>query len=400
MTGVQRLAVFAGLAGISFLAVGAHHNDPGYVETDLVVNKQVGNVPTLTDGNGIVHVAKLFDPHLVNPWGISESTGSPFWVSDNGDGTSSLFATSGQNIAIAPLLVSIPSPADALGNGGTPTGQAFNSAGAPGVFAITGISAAGTETTMPAVFLFATEDGTILGWNPGVFPLGAPLTPPSTHAIIAVNNAANPDSCHGAVYKGLAVATDAGGTTRLYAANFRAGTIDVFDTSFKPVTSLPADAFTDPSTPKRFAPFNVALIGGELFVTYAKQDKMAHDDVAGPGHGFVDVYDLEGNLLRRFASRHELDSPWGVAVAPATFGQFAGDILIGNFGNGHINAFDPASGNFLGALRDPEGHPIVIQGLWALKVGNGAAGGDANTVYFSAGPNDEEDGLFGSLSPQ
>ena len=170
MTWVQRLAVFAGLAGISFLAVGAHHNDAGYVETDLVVNKQVGNVPTLTDGNGIVHVAKVFDPHLVNPWGISESTGSPFWVSDNGDGTSSLFATSGQNFAIAPLLVSIPSPADALGNGGTPTGQAFNSAGAPGVFPITGVSAAGTETTMPAVFLFATEDGTILGWNPGVLP--------------------------------------------------------------------------------------------------------------------------------------------------------------------------------------------------------------------------------------
>ena len=166
-------------------------------------------------------------------------------MSDNGDGTSSLFATSGPNFAIAPLLVSIPSPADPLGNGGTPTGQAFNSAGAPGVFPITGLSAAGTETTLPAVFLFATEDGTILGWNPGVFPLGAPLTPPSTHAIIAVNNSANPDSCHGAVYKGLAVATDSGGMTRLYATNFRAGTIDVFDTNFKPVTNLAADAFAD-----------------------------------------------------------------------------------------------------------------------------------------------------------
>ncbi|HEY7111604.1 MAG TPA: TIGR03118 family protein [Thermoanaerobaculia bacterium] len=399
MTPVQRLALFAGLAGISVLGAGAHGNDPGFVETDLVVNKQVGNVPTLTDGNGIVHIAKVFDPHLVNPWGISESQTSPFWVSDNGDGTSALFSTAGQTFSTVGLLVSIPSPADPAGNGGTPTGQVFDIVNSPGNFPITGVSASGTETTQPAVFIFATEDGTIAGWNPGVFPLGVALTAPSTHAIIAVNNSDIPDSCHGAVYKGLAIATGSGGTTRLYAANFRAGTIDVFDTSFKPVTLGP-DSFTDPSAPKRFAPFNVVLVGSELFVTYAKSDKAGEDDVPGPGHGFVDVYDLDGNLLRRFASRHELNSPWGVVKAPATFGEFANDILIGNFGNGRINAFDPGTGKFLGALKDPQGHPIVIEGLWALQVGNGGAGGDANTIYFSAGPNDEEDGLFGSLAPQ
>jgi len=398
MTRVQRFAALALLAGITlFGTTAASGHDPGFVETDLVVNKEVGNVPTLTDGNGIVHVAKIFDAHLVNPWGVSESQGSPFWISDNGDGTSSLVSEQSGTLSIVSLLVSIPSPVDPLGNGGTPTGQAFNSTGDPNAFKVTGLSAAGTLASAAAFFLFATEDGTIAGWSPGLNPPGATLTTPSTHAIIAVNNSENPDACHGAVYKGLAIATDASGRTLLYATNFRAGTIDVFDTAFQPAMDLPAGAFTDPNLPKRYAPFNIVPIGGELFVTYAKQNKAAHDDVAGPGHGIVDVYDLQGNLLRRFASHHELNSPWGVTVGPPAFGSFAGDILIGNFGNGRINVFDPKTGDFLGSLKDPQGHPIVIDGLWALQVGNGAAGGDSKAVYFTAGPNDEEDGLFGSL---
>jgi uncharacterized protein (TIGR03118 family) len=344
-------------------------------------------------------VAQFQDPHLVNPWGISESATSPFWVSDNGAGVSTLYNTAGSPQA---LVVSIPAPGDPLGSGGTPTGTVFNIALGSGAFKVSGFTAAGTATSAAAVFLFATEDGTIVGWNPGVNPPGFDPAKAGTYGIIAVDNSANPSAADGAVYKGLAVAT-AAGVTRLYATNFRSGQVEVFDTNFKPAT-LSAGAFTDPDLPKGYAPFNVESLGGKIYVTYAKQDKAKHDDAAGPHRGFVDVFNLDGtpglpggNV--RLVSRGPLNSPWGLALAPDNFGTLAGALLVGNFGNGHINAFNPTTGDFLGELQDPDGEPIAIDGLWALKVGNGGNGGDAHKVYFTAGLFGETHGLFGSLSP-
>jgi hypothetical protein len=202
-------------------------------------------------------------------------------------------------------------------------------------------------------------------------------------------------------------ANDSASTAVLYAANFRSGKVEVYDSNFHPVM-LPSDAFSDPNLPKGYAPFNVQVLNGEVYVTYAKQNAAKHDDVAGPGHGFVDVFNLDGTpglpgKTERLVSRGPLDSPWGLAIAPSSFSSFGsnlgGDLLVGNFGNGRINVFDPKTGAFLGNLEDPNGEPIQIDGLWALKVGNGKAGGDANTVYFTAGLFQETHGLFGSLSP-
>jgi uncharacterized protein (TIGR03118 family) len=379
----------AALIGVCFVRYIAADINSGYVETDLVVNRSLNGVPTLTDANGIVHIAKFFDAHLVNPWGVGESAASPFWISDNGAGVSTLHNTAGTPQA---LVVSIPAPGQPLGTGGTPTGLVFNIAGgALGGFKISGVTSGGLPTTQPAVFMFSAEDGTILGWNPGVNPVGFDPSKAGTYAIIA----AHPPS---AVYKGLAIATDGGGTTRLYASNFHNGTVDVFDTSFHLVQTL--GGFIDTGLPRRYAPFNVVVLAGKLFVTYAVQDESAHDDVAGMGHGIVNTFDLDGHFLQRFAQHGQLNSPWGVALAPAGFGALAGAVWIGNFGNGHINAYNPTTGEFIDKVRNPRGQALVIDGLWSLKVGNGGNGGLANTIYFTAGPNGEQDGLFGSLSPQ
>ena len=400
MGNVHRHLALAALIGAALLTTTTAGFAAGYVETDLVVNQQVNGVPTLTDKNGIVHVAKFFDPNLVNPWGVGESATSPFWVSDNGNGTSSLYNTPGQPQA---LVVDIPAPGDPLGASGAPTGLVFNLALAENAFRIAGVNSSGTAVTAPAVFLFAAEGGTILGWNPGVNPPNTPPASQGTHAIIAVDNSANPNTASGAVYKGLAIARDSSsGNVFLYTTNFRAGTVEVYDTSFHPVTLSPG-AFTDPHLPRGYAPFNIVPITlnntTELVVTYAVQNAEKHDDVAGQSHGIVDTFDLAGHMLARFAQHGQLDSPWGVALAPAGFGQFGGDLLIGNFGNGHINAFDPMTGEFLDKVRDAHGKAIAIDGLWTIMFGNGGNGGLRGTLYFTAGPNDESDGLFGSLAP-
>ena len=345
------------------------------------------------DGNGVTHIAKFFDPNLLNPWGISESATSPFWLADNGAGVSTLYNTPGMPQS---LIVSIPSPSDPLGTGGAPTGTVFNAVSGTGGFPITGVTSAGAPITAPAMFLFATEDGTILGWNPGVNPVGFNPAKAGTYAIIAVNNSP------GAVYKGLAMATDANGITRLYATNFRAGTVDVFDTGFHPLTT--PGAFQDPFLSRGFAPFNIVpvTVGGtaKLIVTYAVQDRAKHDDVAGVGNGIVASFPLDGSRMQLLSIAGPLNSPWGVTVTPAGFGPLAGTLWIGNFGDGHINAYDPVSGLLRGSVTDPNGKPVVIDGLWSLTFGNGGNGGLANTLYFTAGPNGEQDGLFGSLAPQ
>jgi uncharacterized protein (TIGR03118 family) len=327
----------------------------GFVQTNLV-----SDVPG---------AAQTTDSNLVNPWGISLAPGQPFWIADNGTGKSTLYDGAG---ATQPLVVTIPAPT--AGATSAPTGTVFN----PGnTFAV---SAGGM--TGASAFLFATEDGTIAGWSPAVN---------QTQAVIAVNR-----SAAGAVYKGLAIGTNAGGTF-LYAADFHNGAIDVFNTNFTKVSL--AGNFTDASIPAGFAPFNVQNIGGSLFVTYAKQNDAKHDDVAGAGNGFVDAFDTSGNLLRRFASQGTLNSPWGLAQAPASFGTLGGDILVGNFGDGTINAFDPNSGALAGQLQGTSGQTLAISGLWGLTFGTGGSGGSTGTLYFTAGTEHEQHGLFGSLAP-
>jgi uncharacterized protein (TIGR03118 family) len=354
-------------------------------------------------------VAQFQDPHLVNPWGISESGTSPFWVSDNNAGVSTLYNTAG---APQTLVVSIPTPSDPFGASGTPTGTVFNLGLAAGAFKVSGVNTKGASVSAPAVFLFATEDGTIVGWNPGANPAGFDPMKAGTYAILAVNNSTNPTAADGAVYKGLAIAigstgpifaSDANSTAVLYGANFRAGQIEVYDTLFGRVTP-PSGAFVDPHLPKGYAPFNVQVLNNKVYVTYAVQDADKHDDVAGQGHGIVDVFNLDGSPgldggKVRLVSHGRLNSPWGLAIAPPSFGELAGALLVGNFRNGRINAYNASTGEFLAQLKDPDGEPIQIDGLWALKVGNGGNGGDANKVYFTAGLFGETHGLFGSLTP-
>jgi uncharacterized protein (TIGR03118 family) len=392
MNKLHRPLALAALIGFSF-PFSTPAQTGGYVETDLVVNKKVGAVPTLVDNHGVTHIAQFFDPNLVNPWGIGESSGSPFWISDNNAGVSTLYNTPGMPQA---LVVSIPSLADLLGTGGAPTGVVFNTARGQGAFKISGVDSSGNAMAAPAFFLFATEDGTILGWNPNVNPVGFDPTKAGTYATPVVNNSP------GAVYKGLAIATDTDGTTRLYATNFRAGTVDVFGTSFQPVISV--NAFVDPHLPRGYAPFNIVPISmngtTRMFVTYAVQDANRHDDVAGQSHGIVNMFHLDGSMPQRFAQHGQFNSPWGVALAPAGFGALGGSLWIGNFRNGHIDAYNPMTGEFIDKVRDSHGQAIVIDGLWSIKFGNGGNGGLANTLYFTAGTNGEQDGLFGSLAPQ
>lgn len=320
--------------------------------------------------------AAMTDPQLVNPWGIALGPTSPFWISDNGQGVSTLYDGNGMPFpAASPLVVTIPPPGGSpAGTGAAPTGIVFNGTSD---FVVT----EGTKSG-PAAFVFAAEDGTLSGWNRDV---------DVATAVLAADNSSTE-----AVYKGLALGSNASGNF-LFATDFSHGTVDVFDKNFAPATL--SGTFNDPNIPQGFAPFGIQNLGGRLYVTYAKQDEQKEDDVAGPDNGFVDVFDTNGNLMRRFASRGSLNSPWGLAIAPASFGTFANAVLVGNFGDGHINAFDATNGMFLGQLSSDMNTPITISGLWGLVVGNGAMGGDANTVYFTAGSDAEQHGLFGSLQP-
>jgi uncharacterized protein (TIGR03118 family) len=316
----------------------------------------------------IPKAAAITDANLVNPWGLTASATSPFWVSDNGTGLSTLY--NGNTGAPQSLVVTIPS---ASGSGtGNPTGTVFNSTAAD--FEV----APGKK----AVFLFATEDGTIQGWNPQVLPTTAVIKVPGSDS---------------AVYKGLTLGT-VGTANFLYAANFKAGTVDVFDTAFQPHT-FSGHAFVDHSIPGGFAPFNVQNINGNIVVTYAKQDEDKHDDVAGAGNGFVRIFDASGTLLQKLQRSPLLNSPWGVALAPAGFGKFAGDLLIGQFGSGAIVACDPKNGRVRGVLTDDSLLPIRIDGLWALRFGNGGNGGPTGTLFFTAGIFGEAHGLFGNILP-
>jgi uncharacterized protein (TIGR03118 family) len=344
MSQTARFACLFLLTAISVFAAGANV----YVRHDLV-SDQAG-------------FADVTDPNLVDPWGVSFSATGAFWVSNTGKGNSTLYNGSG---AINPLVVTVP--AAGTGKQGTPTGQVFN--GSTGFVLPNG---------SPARFIFSTEDGTISGWSAG------------TLAAIMVDNSAS-----GAVYYGLAIGANAAGATLLYAPNFTTGNIDVFDSKYAPAKV--SGGFADPNLPVGYAPFNIWPLGGKLYVAYAKQGPLS--GVAGAGSGYVSVFDFDGNLQKHLVSGGPLNAPWGLAIAPSTFGAFAGNLLVGNFGDGTINAFDLNTGAAQGTLQGSDGSPIVFSGLWALIFGNGGNGGDRNTLYITAGIGGLAHGLLSSLAP-
>ena len=341
----RRILIAAALVAVAAAALAAATpaaERNAYVQHNLVSD---GSAP-----------ADHTDSHLVNAWGLTSLPGSPWWVADNQTNVSTLYGADGTPRS---LVVSVPNnPTGAVSN----TGSSF------------------VVGSGPALFLFATEEGKLLGWN---MSLG------TTAQVVADKTG------EGAVFKGLAIAGD-----RLYATDFHNGKVDVFDGSFGDVNT--PGAFVDPSIPAGYAPFGIQNIDGNIFVTYAKQDADAHDDVAGQGHGFVDEYNADGALIGRVATHGQLNSPWGLALAPASFGCFGGDLLVGNFGDGQITAFERQSNGMFeprGQLRSASGGILTIDGLWALQFGKGALAnnGPTDTLFFTAGPDDESHGLFGTI---
>jgi uncharacterized protein (TIGR03118 family) len=332
------------------------------------------SVTNLVTDDQKVNSAQITDPFLQNAWGISHSTGSPFWVSDNATGVTTLYTVNPNTDAVTKVILG--SPPDPSGGvvipppgAGNPTGQVFNTANGTGAF-------------NGNLFLFVSEDGTISGWRGAL----------GTQAeVLQTGFTAN-------VYKGVTLDTT-GGHSYLLSANFRAGTIDVMkgDGGAPNLTGN----FTDPNLPAGYAPFNIQVLGTRIYVTYALQDSAKHDDSPGAGHGFVSAFDLQGSFLGRIGAMGMLNSPWGLAIAPTSFGSLAGDLLVGNFGDGTINVFNPnpATPSFLGQLLGPDGKPIVIDGLWGLIPGNDGSGGSSQKIYFAAGPNGVSNGLFGVIQP-
>jgi len=319
----------------------------------------------LTTDSSTVSSAPNIDPNLVNPWGLSRSSTSPWWISDNGTGLSTLYDGTG---AIVPLVVTIPPPNGTQGTA-APTGTVYNYT--------TGFEVASGD---PAVFLFVTEDGTISGWNPTVN---------KTQAVIMVN------APNRAIYKGCALATTAAGP-RLYVANFKTANVEVYDENFKRLTA--EERFHD-KLPPNYAPFGIQNVGGNIVVTFAQRNPGSTDENDGPGLGFVRVFDTDGNVLIRVQHGTFLNAPWGIALAPGDFGPFSHRLLIGNFGDGTINAFNAMSGKWEGTMLDTNGATLSIAGLWGLSFGgDGSSNGLATALYFTSGPNDEGDGVFGTLT--
>ena len=315
--------------------------------------------------------ANATDPNLVNAWGLAAGPTTPWWVNAADADKAAVYDGTG---AILPLSVDVA---------GGPTGLVFNG----GSDFVVGD---GNGSSGPSLFLFSTEGGAIRGWNSAV-----PMPSPSTQTFVVADRSGDD-----ANYKGLAIASTADGDM-LYATDFHNGRVDVFDGDFNLVST--PDTFVDPDIPHRFAPFGIQAIGDTIFVTYARQDADAEDEVTGPGRGFVDAFDTSGVLLARVATRDQLNAPWGLAMAPANFGRFSGDLLVGNFGDGVVHAFHlrgNGTGRLVGALKNAKGRSISIDGLWALEFGNGDVAGRTNQLFFTAGPEDEEHGLFGKIVPR
>lgn len=328
--------------------------------------------------------AAVVDANLKNPWGLTRSpTGSPFWVGNNNSGTSTLYNGHGDPLPPppkSPLVVIVPPSGFAPGMQSAPTGVVFNGSQdfqvAPG---------------KPAVFLFATEDGTISGWNPVANPPAS-----ATNAILKVDNSDN-GSANSAVYKGMTSA-EIDGKRFLYVTNFRSARVEVYDANFHRVR-LGEDAFHAEEIPDGFAPFNVQNIGGTLFVTYAKQDAFRHDPVGGAGLGFVELFTPSGRHIGHLEHGDWFNAPWGVVWTTRDFGEFSNAILVGNFRSGWIAAFNGFTHKFIGFVKNPNDSIMTIDGLWSLTFANDGTAGLANTLYFTAGINNETDGLFGTITP-
>lgn len=349
------LAMVAGLAATAGADDRSHGHGPPSRPNRYCQENLVSDLPG---------VAMLQDANLVNAWGIAFSATSPFWISDNGTGLATLYAVTNDAagaVVVAKMGLEVTIPGE-----GNVTGQMFNN----------------TPAFNGDAFLFVSEDGTISGWRSALGTTAEVLT-----------------TRPGAVYKGITLSSNASGPL-LLAANFSEGTVDAYDGALTLVAQ-----FVDHRARAHYAPFNVQSIQGIVFVTFAKQDAAKEDDVAGPGHGLIDVLNPTTGRFFRFATGsdaggrlREINSPWGVALAPDTFGKHAGQLLVGNFGSGTIMAFE-ADGDFRGLLRSCDHGPVVIEGLWGLAFGNGGRGGHPDTLYFTAGPADESHGLFGSLTP-
>jgi uncharacterized protein (TIGR03118 family) len=317
--------------------------------------------------------AKIHDKNLSNPWGLVQGP-TPFWVSDNNAGVSTLYDGNGKIFRVAdggkmvPFVVTIPPPANSNAVA-APSGIVFN----------------GTTADFGGdMFIFSTEDGTISGWQES----------DGTGAVLHVDNSAVPTAATGAVYKGLAIAT-LNGNQFIYATNFRSGNVDVFDTSYSPVTSL-TGTFTDPNATAGFAPFGITLLNGNLWVSYAMQDTPKHDPVHQVGAGYIDIFTTDGVFVQRFATGGNLNAPWGMVLTPSTFGPLGGDYWIGNFGDGNINVFG-SSGAQVGQPTGKNGKPLNVDGLWALVFGNGSNDASTSALYFTAGPSMETEGIFGEF---
>lgn len=310
-------------------------------------------------------VAQRVDSHVVNPWGIVPSPTNTIWIANNGTGTSTLYNTDGIPVPEGnPLVVAIPSSSNNT-EGANPTGVVFNGG--------TEFVVSENATSGPSLFIFVSEDGSISGWSPTVA---------LDHAILAVDHPSREP-----IYKGAALGTTAAGA-RLYVTNFHAAKVEIYNGNFKRVDT--ANTFVDANIPRGFAPFGIRNINGLIYVTYAKQDADREDDVAGSGLGFVSVFSADGDFIKRLISRDHLNAPWGLALTPSSFGKFHNALLVGNFGNGHINAFDPNSGAFLGRLDQADGTPLAFEGLWGLHF-------IGKNLFFTAGIVDEEHGLFGVI---
>jgi uncharacterized protein (TIGR03118 family) len=377
--GVRLLKSFSFLS-VVLLALPALTFAQHYQQTNLVSDLTTENALTV-------------DPNLKNSWGLTRSSGSPWWVANNNSGTSSLYTGTGQPVPINPPnnFITVPPPAFEPNAASTPTGVVFN--GSPTDFIL--------NTGKSAHFIFVTEDGTISGWAGG------------PKAVRQVDNSDN-GSANGAVYKG-ATSGEIDGHKFLYVTNFRSAKVEVYDTNFKRV-HLDDDAFNPNGDgdrddrrgrdereadriPEGFAPFNVQNVGGTLFVTYAKQDAPRHDPVGGDGFGFVEIFTPEGKLIGHLEHGDWMNAPWGVVWTTRDFGEFSNAILVGNFRSGWIAAFNGFTHKFLGFVRNPDNSLMFIDGVWSLTFGNDATAGPADTLFFTAGPNNETDGLFGTITP-
>ncbi|MCC8395230.1 TIGR03118 family protein [Paraburkholderia sp. MMS20-SJTR3] len=352
LTGAVAIAILASCGG------GGDSNSSGPPSPSMF-----GVTALVSDG--AVPAAHV-DANLKNAWGVAFNPKGFVWVADNGTDAATLYDGNG---VPQTLVVAIP---DGKNGSAAPTGVVFNGS--------SGFTVARNGKSGVAAFIFSGEGGTITAWAPAVGP---------TNAFVMYD-----DGSGGAVYKGLALAV-LNGANFLYATDFHNNKIDVFDSTFAKI-NMPG-GFKDPALPAGFAPFGIQTIGANLYVTYAMQDTAKHDDVAGAGLGLVDVFDTAGNLKQRFATGAALDAPWGIAQAPSGFGSMSGAILVGNFGDGRINAFNASNGQSLGPLNGKDGKPLVEPGIWGIAFGNGLSNQPVTTLFFAAGPNGEADGLYGRI---